>query len=265
MLRNTPDFVTIEGNLFNRYFENICMYSLISKSMEANRCKFKKGLNIYNYYFYSSNNCSTGIMFLLGDNISFWKYNFFESYDIWNIEIPNDAQVAIRGKQMKTDKIILKSICEENDVKKMTKTDVEKLFETNMFLLSLIGYELSCVNTMSLSCPTEKNICLLKQLDRDNKKAYVIALIISNYDSNRITKSMLNEAIEYYPIVVGFIPTKLLTTNMCKKAWKLNKYIFDELPQEFLDQELCDDAVRWCEKMSKYVPEKYKTKLSTRS
>jgi hypothetical protein len=55
--------------MFNKYFQNVYMYSLIYKSMKANGIDFKKGFNHNNRDFISNENFSTGIIFHSGRTI----------------------------------------------------------------------------------------------------------------------------------------------------------------------------------------------------
>ena len=84
---------------------------LTNKECWHNGFQFVEGLNIDHIPFTKNNYCEPGgIYFTTLENIYMWlEYNDKEMYYIWDVIIPDDAQVYHQSDKSKADKIILRN------------------------------------------------------------------------------------------------------------------------------------------------------------
>ncbi len=234
--------ILLSGVEFNDLFKEIKIYKIIRKSMIHFGFHYKQGLNIDTTIFNPNTIYKNGMHSTFGNYVDLW-FQYYELYspDIWNVEIPDDAVVAIYKNNIKTDKIILTSKLENlKNIFLLTQDIADKLSEKNQNALIFFPDHLKT-----------ESMC---------HKAMVNNVQLIGYLPDKAwAQPMREKAVNDCPDLLKCLRLKFITSDMCEKAVSHNYKLFVHVPEYLKTREMCKEVVKNDIKFINYVSNEFRT------
>lgn len=105
----------ISGSLFNAVYINKKFYKFLNNDLQHNGFIYNVGLNVDTISFNPTSKCSSGGLYFCEEADCHIWWNQFGT-KMSEIEIPNDATICIEENKFKTNKLIIKSIIDFEDM-----------------------------------------------------------------------------------------------------------------------------------------------------
>jgi hypothetical protein len=248
----------LKGIEFNKIFEGINFYKINRNPSLSNDdfYEYKQGLNIYESSH--KHKLIGGIYFILGNHIERYipismltatittdktkkSGKIKITHDIWNVIVPDDADVEISDYTIKTNKIILTTkLTNYKDIQKITQFDANKLFKIKPELFLCFSDD-------------------LKTSEMCEKIINYNANMFKHVPHNFITQKMCENAVDQNVNIFEYIPWNFVTFEMCEKVVNHNINMFEHIPDIYKTRELCANAFSRDVHVIKYIPDEYIT------